>query len=90
MDDGGQRLRVIYPIPPTATGQRYSRPVVLAFEPHVVQDLAAAVEAGNVPRQDRIGDATCELVRTRLEAYDPTAPADTAFQVYIDSRATDL
>ena len=89
-DDGAQRLRIIYPIPETTSGQRYSRSIILSFEPHVLHELRLAIADGNVPRQDRIGDATCELVRTRLEAYDVQGPQDTAFQIYIDSRATDL
>ena len=89
-DDGAQKLRVIYPIPETVLGQRYSRPVVLEFERYVVAEFQAALDSGNVPRQDRIGDVLCKIVRGALEKYDVHGPRDSAFKIYIDSRATDL
>ena len=89
-DDGAQKLRIIYPIPETVPGQRYSRPVVLEFERYVVAEYQAALDSGNVPRQDRMGDALCEIVRRSLETYDVHGPRNSAFKIYVDSRATDL
>lgn len=89
-DDGGRKLRVMYAIKETVPGRRYSRPVVIDFEPYVIVEYQGALDSGNVPRQDRIGDRLCEIVRGRLESYDVHGPIDTAFQIYIDSRALDL
>lgn len=90
VDDDAQKLRIIYPIPETVPGQRYSRPVVLEFEPYVVAEFQAALNKDNVPRQDRIGDALCEIVRGSLPEYDVHGPRESAFKIYIGSRATDL
>lgn len=89
-DDGGQKLRVVYPIPETIPGHRYGHPVVLEFERHVIAEFQAALDSGNVPRQDRIGDMLCEIVRGSLEKYEVHGPRDSAFKINIDSRATDL
>lgn len=90
-DDGGQRLRIIYSIPETVPGQRYSRPIVVIFEPVVITEFQAAIDQANVPRQDRIGDALCEIVQSALERrYDVHGPRHSAFEIHIDSEATDL
>jgi hypothetical protein len=89
-DDGAQKLKIIYPIPETVPGQRYSRPVVLNFEQNVVAEFQAALDSGNVPRQDRIGDSLCEIVSGSLVQYDVHEHRDSAFKIYVDSRATDL
>jgi hypothetical protein len=90
VDDGHRRLRIIYPVKEVVPGHRYSRPIVLDFEPYVVVEFQAALDSGNVPRQDRMGDALCEIVSRRLTEYDVAGPQDSAFQIYVDSRATDL
>lgn len=90
VDDGGQKLRIIYPIPEAVPGRRYSRPVVVEFERYVIGEFQAAIDSNNVPRQDRIGDALCEIVRNSIDRYDVHGPQETAFKIYIDSRATDL
>lgn len=89
-EDGAQRLRIIYPIRETVPGHRYSRPIVLVFEPHVIDEFRGAVDDGNVPRQDRIGDALCEIVRGALNTYDVHGSRDSGFTIRIDSEATDL
>lgn len=89
-DDGGRLLRIIYPIPETVPGQRYSRPVVLVFEDDkVVAEFQAALDSDNLPRQARIGARLCEIVRGALTNYDVYGPRDSAFKIHIDSRATD-
>lgn len=90
VDDGGRKLRIIYPIPETVPGQRYSRSIVLVFEDEdVVTEFQAALDSGNVLRQKNIGNRLCEIVRGALTDYDVHGPRDSAFKIYIDSRATD-
>jgi len=90
VDDDNHRLRIIYPIPETTPEQRCSRPIVLRFEPYVIAEFQAAIDSNNVPRQDRIGDRLCEIVRVALDHYDVHGGRDAAFQIHVDSYATDL
>ena len=89
-DDEARKLRIIYPILETVPGQRYSRPIVIEFEAYVIAEFQGALDSCNVPRQDRIGDVLCDIVSRSLERYDVHGPRDSAFKIYIDSRATDL
>jgi hypothetical protein len=89
-DDGERKLRISFPIPETELGQRYSRSIVLQFEKYVIEEFQEAVNCSNLPRQDRIGDALCEIVRNSLGKYEVNGPRETAYKIYVDSRATDL
>jgi hypothetical protein len=88
-DDGGQRLRITYPIPEAVPGQRYSRPVVLLFDKEVIAAFAA-IAGNDVARQDRIGELLEEMVGRCLQDYDEGWPPETAFQIDVDSRVLDL
>ena len=90
VDDGEQRLRIVYDIPETAPGRRYGRPIVVVFDCTVIDEFQAAVNCKNLPRQQRIGDAARETVRRILEDYDAHGPRDSAFAIDIDSEDCDL
>lgn len=90
VDNGEQKLKVIYRLPEITPSEQYDRSVIIEFESNVTKEFQIALDKNNVPRQDRIGDALCETVRRSLENYAEHKPLDTAFNIYIDSRATDL
>ncbi len=90
VDDSGQSLRIIYPINESEPGKSFNRPIVIVFEILVITECQAAIDSGNVLRQDRIGDALCEIVNHALEQYDVHGACDSAFTIQINLEATGL
>lgn len=89
-DDGGQRLRITYPLSEAVPGRRYSRPVVLLFDKELIAAFNAAIAENDVARQERIGELLEEMVGRCLQDYDEGGPAETAFQIDVDSHILDL
>lgn len=89
-DNGETCLRITQLLENPIEGRRYAQRIAVWFEPNVLTEFQSALDAGNVPRQDRIGDLLDEIVGRRLEAYDPAGPESEAFKIEIDDRALDL
>jgi hypothetical protein len=89
VDDGHRKIRVIYPIPETIPGRRYSRPVALELDEPVIKEIQQAHSNADHVRQKEIGTALQKLLKAGLQGYDETGDQFSAYKVYVDDRICD-
>lgn len=71
-------------------GSRTSQSIVLDFEPYVIKAYTDATKLRDQNTLEKYAKSLHTLIRNRMLNYDPDGDKSYAFQIYIDSRATDL
>jgi len=84
------RVRVTGPNPNSKQGFKFRRPIILIFENEVINAYSKAKTAGDERSLTGYVHSLKRIVKTRLVSYDPDGDKGSAFEIYLDSRATDL
>jgi hypothetical protein len=74
----------------STNGHKYKRAIVLIFDQDVIKQFEEAVKLGLTRLSSRYKYSLRKLIVTSLHSYDPDGDRGSAFQISIDSRATDL
>lgn len=84
------RIRVTGPNQNSIKGFKFRRPIILILENEVI-DAYSKARANNDERSlTGYAHSLKRIVKTRLVSYDPDGDKASAFEIYLDSRATDL
>ena len=84
------RIRVSGPNPDSEKGFRYRRNIVLVFDADVIQAYSQALKNNDSNRLLSYRHSLKNLIKIAMVAYHPDGDKTTAFEIYVDSRATDL
>lgn len=84
------RIRVDAPNPMSKSGFKTGQSIVLYFEPQVVKDYVLAINSDNNATLQKYVRSLRRVIQLRMVDYDPDGDKGCAFQIYLDSRATDL
>jgi len=82
-----RRIRIIWPITTQAGQRRRSRPIVLRFDQHVINDLEQRVDQQYRDAQDNL--RTIYRAATNRLGYRPSGDPLTAFYIELDDRLLD-
>lgn len=85
-----RRIRVDMPNLTSKLGFTKSQSIVLSFEPYVIKAYYEATVAGDHEVLQKYAKSLHSLIKNRMVDYDPDGDKNKAFQICIDSRATDL
>lgn len=84
------RIRIDLPNPMSKIGLRTGQSIVLNFEPYVIAAYDDASKAGDTSILQKYVKSLRSVIQARIVDYDPDGDKTSAFQIYLDSRATDL
>lgn len=84
------RIRVSGSNPNSEQGFRFRRDIVLIFDADVIDAYKQAVVNKDSNRLLSYQHSLKNLIKMAMIAYDPDGNKGRAFEIYIDSRATDL
>lgn len=88
--DGISKIRVKQPNRRSVNGFRHSRSVVLIFDKDVIEAFAEAKDQNLDKVITSYKYSLRKLIISSMNDYDPDGDRNTAFQICVDSRATDF
>lgn len=89
VSDEISKIRIDQPNSKSKIGARTARSIVLEFD-HDVIDTFHKATTYQQKELKKYKSSLQRLIITRMQDYDPDGDRNTAFKIYIDSRATDL